>query len=157
MASGSIPVDRSLHFFLPICKRWISNCKQDQAWLARMDYDLYHFNDVIEDEFKCQSCCKVLEDAVESTNCEHTFCSKCLIGSLFVVDTYDARLTISELYGMGLFKHESANIMSELNASLIHRLPQDSKFIKSESRIKYISNGQIVFSFALYIKLRYLW
>lgn len=43
-----------------------------------MGYDLNRFIGDVDDEFKCPICCLVLECAVQSPDCEHTFCSSCI-------------------------------------------------------------------------------
>jgi len=43
-----------------------------------MGYDLSHFTDTIDDEFKCGICHSVLKNAVQSSKCEHVFCSECI-------------------------------------------------------------------------------
>ncbi|RWS28034.1 E3 ubiquitin-protein ligase NRDP1-like isoform X1 [Leptotrombidium deliense] len=44
-----------------------------------MGFDLERFVSAIDEELKCPVCCGVLEDAVQSKNCEHAFCRRCII------------------------------------------------------------------------------
>lgn len=43
-----------------------------------MGIELERFVNSIDDEFKCTICCGVLENAVQISECEHTFCSNCI-------------------------------------------------------------------------------
>lgn len=43
-----------------------------------MGYDPARFDNEVDDELKCPICCFVLQDAVQSPDCEHTFCQECI-------------------------------------------------------------------------------
>jgi hypothetical protein len=52
-----------------------------------MGYDLDRFNTHVDDEFLCVICKMVLENAVQSPQCEHSFCYECIKEWLLINST----------------------------------------------------------------------